>query len=97
MYYLLSGKAFQFARQTQHNGHESVEHRNNWNICSAFLPMVETLCDPDYINQTILMYFQNREATVEDQSRAYAYAATYEDFIKIINDCKSVSVLRQIR
>ena len=59
--------------------------------------MVERICDPDYINQTILMYFQNRETAQEEQTRAYAYAATYEDFIKIINDCKTVSELSQIR
>nr|CAB3266459.1 sorting nexin-25 [Phallusia mammillata] len=63
----------------------------------AFLPMVETLCDPDYINQTILMYLQHRDNDQDDQTKAYAYAATYEDFIKIINDCKSLSVLKQIR
>ena len=59
--------------------------------------MVETICDPDYINQTVLAYFQTRDASQEEQTRAYAYAATYEEFIKVINDCKSVSVLRQIR
>ncbi|XP_076809566.1 sorting nexin-25-like isoform X2 [Clavelina lepadiformis] len=63
----------------------------------AFLPMVETLCDPDYINRTILSYLQWKDNAQEEQSRAYAYAATYEDFIKIINDCKSVQALSQIR
>jgi len=59
--------------------------------------MVETLCDPDYINQTIVMYLQRRDSAQDEQARAYAYAATYEDFIKIINDCQSLSMLRQIR
>ena len=77
--------------------HECTTTRLFQYFFSAFLPVVNTICDPDYINQTILMYFQNRDAAQEEQTRAYAYAATYEDFIKIINDCKSVSELRQIR
>nr|XP_026696627.1 sorting nexin-25 isoform X2 [Ciona intestinalis] len=63
----------------------------------ALLPMVDSLCDPDYINQTILSFLQWRDTTHEDHTRAYAYAATYEDFMKIITECKSVPVLRQIR
>uniref|UniRef100_H2YU39 PX domain-containing protein n=1 Tax=Ciona savignyi TaxID=51511 RepID=H2YU39_CIOSA len=59
--------------------------------------MVESLCDPDYINQSALYYLEWRDSAQEDHTRAYAYAATYEDFIKIITECKSVSILRQIR
>ena len=64
---------------------------------SLFLGTAESVCDPDYINQTIAYYLEDREKIVESHKQQYAYAETYEDFIKMINTTTDVDTLKQIR
>ncbi|XP_070553857.1 sorting nexin-25-like [Ptychodera flava] len=65
--------------------------------CQVMKPCVDMICDPDYINQTILSHLEYREQLAEKHKRTYAYAASYEDFIRLINDCHDIEVLKQIR
>lgn len=62
----------------------------------VFLPLIDAICDPDYVNLTLLSYISQREAAAEEKSRVYMYAATYEDFIRIISSADDVGELRQI-
>ncbi len=63
----------------------------------VFLPTAESVCDPDYINQTLVMHLEDREKITETHKQQYAYAETYEEFIKLINTTHDVETLKQIR
>nr|XP_006816541.1 PREDICTED: sorting nexin-25-like [Saccoglossus kowalevskii] len=65
--------------------------------CQVMKPCVDMICDPDYINLTILSHLEYREQLAEKHKRTYAYAASYEDFIKLINACHDIEELKQIR
>ena len=62
-----------------------------------FLPTAESVCDPDYLNQTLVIYLEDREKITETRKQQYAYAETYEDFVKLINTTVDVETLKQIR
>ncbi|ESO93906.1 hypothetical protein LOTGIDRAFT_228630 [Lottia gigantea] len=64
---------------------------------TALKPLVDILCDPDYINQTLLDYLKYREKLSEDTRRTYTYAPTYEDFVKMIAAGSDIEHLKQIR
>ncbi|XP_041485522.1 sorting nexin-25-like isoform X1 [Lytechinus variegatus] len=65
--------------------------------CQVVKPAVDMLCSPHFINTTFLMHLQRTEKLVEKSKRRYAYAATYEEFIKLINSTSDVDELLQIR
>ncbi|XP_044311169.1 sorting nexin-25 isoform X1 [Varanus komodoensis] len=60
-------------------------------------PMVELLSDPNYINQMLLAQMEYREHVNEQHKRAYTYAPSYEEFIKLINSSSDVEFLKQLR
>ncbi|XP_066488460.1 sorting nexin-25 [Tiliqua scincoides] len=60
-------------------------------------PMVELLSDPDYINQMLLVQMEYREQVNEHHKKAYTYAPSYEEFIKLINGNSDVEFLKQLR
>ncbi|XP_077000361.1 sorting nexin-25 isoform X2 [Tamandua tetradactyla] len=60
-------------------------------------PAVELLSDPDYINQMLLAQLEYREQMNEHHKRAYTYAPSYEEFIKLINSNSDVEFLKQLR
>ncbi|XP_078250038.1 sorting nexin-25 isoform X5 [Pogona vitticeps] len=60
-------------------------------------PMVELLSDPNYINQMLLAQMEYREQVNEHHKRAYTYAPSYEEFIKLINSNSDVEFLKQLR
>ena len=61
------------------------------------MKLTDLLSEPDYINQVLLNYLKQRDLSEEDLVRTYSYAATYEDFIKIINKCENLEELIEIR
>ncbi|XP_057312986.1 sorting nexin-25-like [Hydractinia symbiolongicarpus] len=63
----------------------------------VFLATADSVCDPDYINQTLVIYLEDREKITETQKQKYAYAETYEEFIKMINTTTDIDTLKQIR
>ncbi|CAH1265099.1 SNX25 [Branchiostoma lanceolatum] len=65
--------------------------------CQVFKQVIDLLCDPDYINQTLLNFLQYREKLAEEHNKAYMYAATYEEFVKMINQTKDIEALKEIR
>ncbi|KAK7496497.1 hypothetical protein BaRGS_00012149 [Batillaria attramentaria] len=64
---------------------------------SVFKVTVDMLCDPDYINEKILAYILQQEKLMADTKRTYTYAASYEDFVKMINASDRVDELKQMR
>ncbi|XP_029790467.1 sorting nexin-25 isoform X2 [Suricata suricatta] len=60
-------------------------------------PAVELLSNPDYINQMLLVQLERREQMNEHHKRAYTYAPSYEEFIKLINSNSDVEFLKQLR
>ncbi|XP_061691424.1 sorting nexin-25 [Syngnathoides biaculeatus] len=60
-------------------------------------PLVEVLSDPDSINRMLLSQLEQREQQAEQQKKAYTYAASYEDFIKLISTSADVIFLKQLR
>ncbi|XP_077465835.1 sorting nexin-25-like [Stigmatopora argus] len=60
-------------------------------------PLVEVLSDPDSINKMLLSQMEQREQLAEQQKKAYTYAASYEDFIKLISTSTDVIFLKQLR
>lgn len=59
--------------------------------------MVALLSNPDYINQMLLAQLEHREQMNEHHKRAYTYAPSYEEFIKLINSNSDVEFLKQLR
>ncbi|KAJ8271760.1 hypothetical protein COCON_G00106190 [Conger conger] len=60
-------------------------------------PMVEVLSDPDYINRMLLAQLEHREQVSEHHKKAYTYAPSYEEFIKLISGSSDVEFLKQLR
>ncbi|CAL8264329.1 unnamed protein product [Lota lota] len=60
-------------------------------------PLVEVLSDPDTINRMLLSQLEQREQQSEQQKKAYSYAASYEDFIKLISTSADINFLTQLR
>ncbi|KAI1887579.1 hypothetical protein AGOR_G00191760 [Albula goreensis] len=60
-------------------------------------PMVEVLSDPDYINRTLLAQLEHREQVSEHHKKAYTYAPSYEEFIKLISSSSDIDFLKQLR
>ena len=56
-------------------------------------PSIDSLCDPDTINQQLVVQLRLRQM----MKRNYAYAASYEDFVSLIEDCDDLNELQQIR
>lgn len=61
--------------------------------CIVLQPAIETLCDPDTVNQQLVMHLHRRQMMKKD----YAYAASYDDFVSLIEDCDDLKELDQIR
>nr|XP_006630165.1 PREDICTED: sorting nexin-25 isoform X1 [Lepisosteus oculatus] len=60
-------------------------------------PLVEALSDPDYINRTLLAQLEHREQATAHHKKAYTYAPSYEEFIKLISSSSDVDFLKQLR
>ncbi|XP_023218900.1 sorting nexin-25-like [Centruroides sculpturatus] len=59
--------------------------------------LIDTICDPDYINRKLIGYLQWQQKEMEHHNRTYSYAETFEDFIRIIQDCGNVEDIKRIR
>lgn len=68
-------------------------------ICSVqiLFNSINFICDPDYINQKIFEYFKWLTSENEKRRKVYAYAETYEEFIKMINKCNDVDDLKRMK
>ena len=55
------------------------------------------ICDPDYINQKILECLNYKEFLASEQAKTFTYAASYEEFMKMIELCQDVEYLKLLR
>lgn len=62
-----------------------------------FFPLIKMLTSPDYINQKIVQNIETRLAAAAISKRSYEYAASFEDFLKIINNAGNLEELSLIR
>ncbi|BFZ09408.1 hypothetical protein BsWGS_12447 [Bradybaena similaris] len=60
---------------------------------SVLKPLIDLVCEPDYINQKLLDYLSYREKLYADTKRTYMYSATYEGFVKMIKSSESLTDL----
>ncbi|XP_022086183.1 sorting nexin-25-like isoform X2 [Acanthaster planci] len=65
--------------------------------CGALKPVVDLVCDPYFVNSMLVSFLEHRQTLAENHKRKYAYAASYEEFIKLINMCSDIQELQQIR
>lgn len=62
-----------------------------------FYPTIKLLTSPDYINQKLVQYIETRLAVAAISKRSYEYAASFEDFLKMINATTNLDELLSIR
>ncbi|XP_041711336.1 sorting nexin-25-like isoform X2 [Coregonus clupeaformis] len=60
-------------------------------------PLVEVLSDPDFLNRMLLSQLEHREQLNEHHKKAYTYAPSYEEFIKLISSSSDIDFLKQLR
>lgn len=59
--------------------------------------MINLLTSPDYINQKIVQFIESRLATAAMLQHSYEYAASFEDFLKVIASTNTIDELTSIR
>ncbi|XP_055371063.1 sorting nexin-25 [Condylostylus longicornis] len=62
-----------------------------------FFPMIKMITSPDYINQKIVQYIEQRLAAQAMNKRTHEYAASFEDILKIIQNSTNTDELLHIR
>ena len=65
--------------------------------CQVFQPVIEQICDPDYINRKLLAYLSQREAIAKSAQKNYAVANTYQGFMKYLRGCNDTEELKHMR
>jgi len=60
-------------------------------------PAVDLVCDPHYLNSKLYGWLSYKERLVAKAKRKYLYAATYEDFMEMIEQCGDIEQLKHIR
>ncbi|ELU04949.1 hypothetical protein CAPTEDRAFT_89225 [Capitella teleta] len=64
---------------------------------NVFQPAMDMICHPDYINQKIVECLNYKEFLATEQTKTFTYAASYEEFMKMIELCQDVEYLKQLR
>lgn len=62
-------------------------------MSTVFYPMINLVTSADYINMKIVQFVETRLAAAAISKRCYEYAASFEEFIKIINASTSCDEL----
>ena len=66
--------------------------------CCILQPTIEMICDPDYINQKMLIHLTKREEATERGKKPMAYKyKDFEDFMSQIKRCEDVEELQTLR
>lgn len=60
-------------------------------------PAIDMLTEPDYINQKIIQYLEAQKEVDAMHVRTHEYAKTFEDYIRLINNCDNVDTLKRLR
>ncbi|XP_059059973.1 sorting nexin-25 isoform X2 [Achroia grisella] len=65
--------------------------------CKVLLPAIDLITEPDYINQKIVQYLEAQKEVNAMHVRTHEYAKTFEDYIRLINNCNNVDTLKRLR
>ncbi|KAI8440065.1 hypothetical protein MSG28_001489 [Choristoneura fumiferana] len=65
--------------------------------CKVFQPAIDLITEPDYINQKIIQYLEAQKEVDAMHVRTHEYAKTFEDYIRLINNCNNVDTLKRLR
>ncbi|XP_028171900.1 sorting nexin-25 isoform X1 [Ostrinia furnacalis] len=65
--------------------------------CKVLQPAIDLLTEPDYINQKIIQYLEAQKEVNAMHVRTHEYAKTFEDYIRLINNCNNVDTLKRLR
>lgn len=65
--------------------------------CKILQPAIDLLTEPDYLNQKILSYLEAQKAVTAMQIKTHEYARSFEDFLRLINNCSDIDALKRIR
>lgn len=63
----------------------------------VFYSSIKIITNPDYINQRIVEGIQTKLASIALSRRSYEYASSFQDFLKIIENCSSIDELLKMR
>ncbi|CAG9563554.1 unnamed protein product [Danaus chrysippus] len=66
-------------------------------VCKILQPAINLVTDPDYINQKIVQYLEAQKEVDAMHVRTHEYAKTFEDYIRLINNCNNVDTLKRLR
>lgn len=67
-------------------------------VCSVLQPTIEMICDPDYINQKLLVHLVKKEEAMEHGKKPTTYKyKDFEDFMSQIKKCEDVDDLHNLR
>lgn len=64
---------------------------------TVFQPAIDLITEPDYINQKIIQYLEAQKEVDAMHVRTHEYAKTFEDYIRLINNCNNVDTLKRLR
>ncbi|XP_050362850.1 sorting nexin-25 isoform X6 [Nymphalis io] len=65
--------------------------------CKILQPAIDLITEPDYINQKIMQYLEAQKEVDAMHIRTHEYAKTFEDYIRLINNCNNVDTLKRLR
>ncbi|XP_039746323.1 sorting nexin-25 isoform X2 [Pararge aegeria] len=65
--------------------------------CKILQPAIDLVTEPDYINQKIIQYLEAQKEVDAMHVRTHEYAKTFEDYIRLINNCNNVDTLKRLR
>ena len=81
------------------NGDDSLpKGRRNDSRCSVDLvlkPTINLICEPDYLNQTIIAKMEEWTVSSEQRMKKFTLASNYESFIRLIEDSNELDKLEQ--
>lgn len=66
-------------------------------VFKLFLPLINQITDPDFINRNIIVYIESRKLSSNVYVRAFESARTFEDFLRIIRKTDNMDALISIR
>ncbi|CAG4940388.1 unnamed protein product [Colias eurytheme] len=65
--------------------------------CKILQPAIDLITEPDYINQKIIQYLEAQKEVDAMHVRTHEYAKTFEDYIRLINNCNNIDTLKRLR
>ncbi|EFA01504.2 Sorting nexin-25-like Protein [Tribolium castaneum] len=65
--------------------------------CKVFKPFVETITDPDFFNLHVIYYIEAQKIAANVHVKAFEYAKSFDDILKIIAKTDDIDALKSIR